>query len=246
MNRDRLSALAHAQHPVAAPLSDASVDALVHRVARRRPERVLDVGCGAGCWLVRLLERSSSSRGVGVDRSTEALAAAARHATAAGVADRVEWRCEDASQIGDDRYDALLCVGSTHALGGLGRTLQALRARASDGAVAIVGDGFWEQPPGAAALAALDATADEFPSYAGLVAAVEAAGWAPVHVHASSPVEWDDYEWSWVSSLREWARAHPDDPDAADAKRLAAEHRTQWLDGYRGTLGFAVITAVLA
>jgi hypothetical protein len=33
MNRDRLSAIAHADHSVAAPLSDESVDNLVRRVA---------------------------------------------------------------------------------------------------------------------------------------------------------------------------------------------------------------------
>jgi hypothetical protein len=126
----------------------------------------------------------------------------------------------------------------------LDATLRTLHDLADAGAVAVVGDGFWQRPPDDAALAALDATPDEFPSYAGLVHLVEAAGWAVEHVQVSSDAEWDDYEWSWVSSLRRWAREHPDDPDAADAASFADRHLGQWLDGYRGVLGFAAVTAV--
>ena len=75
------------------------------------------------------------------------------------------------------------------------------------------------------------------------MAVVESCGWAPLHVHTSTLSEWDDYEWSWVSTLSGWARQHPDDPDAADAAALAQQHRDGWLGGYRGTLGFATIVA---
>ena len=243
MNRHRLSAIAHGEHPVAAPLSDQTVDALVARVAARRPQTVLDIGCGSGQWLVRLLEQLPHARGLGVDLSSDAVDAAREFAAARGVADRVDLRCQDATAIGDGRYDALLCVGSAHALGGLPATLSRMHQWGATGAAALVGDGFWQRPPDQATLDGLDARPDEFPSYAGLVALVEAGGWAPVHVHVSDLQEWDDYEWSWVSTLSRWARQHPDDPDAGDAATFAQQHRDQWLDGYRETLGFAVLLA---
>ena len=243
MNRDRLSAIAHRNHPVAAPLSDAAVESLLQRVAAREPRRILDVGCGSAQWLVRLLELVPSAAGVGVDLSTDATTAAMALAESRGVTDRIEIRCQDAGQIGEEQYDALLCIGSTHALGGLQPTLQALHARAADGGTMLVGDGFWEQPPQQAALDSLGATTDEFPSYAELAAIVESSGWAPLHIHVSTPAEWDDYEWSWVSTLAGWARRHPQDPDAADATAFARQHQEQWLSGYRGTLGFATVVA---
>lgn len=243
MNRDRLSAIAHREHPVAAPLSDHNVDALIARVANRRPQTVLDIGCGSGQWLVRLLEHVPDARGVGVDLSPDAVDAARALAADRGVADRVELRCQDAAGIGDEHYDALLCVGSAHALGGLRATLASMHRWATSDAVALVGDGFWQRPPDQATLEGLHARPDEFPSYAGLVGLVEAGGWAPMHVHVSDLQEWDDYEWSWVSTLSRWARQHPADPDAGDAAALARQHRDQWLDGYRETLGFAVVLA---
>ena len=243
MNRDRLSAIAHERHPVAAPLSDTAVDALMDLAAAAPPHTLLDVGCGSAQWLVRLLERVPDARGVGVDLSGEALAAAQTLANDRGVADRIDLRRQDAATIGDGRFDAVLCVGSTHALGGLEPTLDALHGWGGPGSVAVVGDGFWERTPDEATLTALEATPDEFPSYAGLVRIVEAHGWAPVRVHVSSLQEWDDYEWSWVSTLRRWARQHPDDPDAADGLEFAEQHQRMWLDGYRETLGFAVVVA---
>jgi cyclopropane fatty-acyl-phospholipid synthase-like methyltransferase len=243
VNRERLSAIAHGGHPVAAPLSDPVVDALLARVAARRPRTVLDVGCGSAQWLVRLLEQLPDARGVGVDLSSDAVAAAHDFAVARGVADRVDVRRQDAAGLGDERYDAVLCIGSTHALGGLAATLEHAHRWGTSDAVALVGDGFWQRAPDRATLDALDASADEFPSYAGLVALVEAGGWAPTHVHVSTLQEWDDYEWSWVSTLTRWARAHPEDPDAADAATFAQQHRDQWLAGYRETLGFAVVLA---
>src|SRR4051794_7274526 len=163
MNRDRLSAIAHRNHPVASPLSDSTVETLLQRVVARDPRRILDVGCGSGQWLVRLLELAPFATGVGVGLSSGATTAALAVGESRHVSDRVEIRCQDASQLGDEQYDALLCIGSTHALGGLQPTLQALRARALEGATMLVGDGFWEQPPQQAALDSLDATTDEFP-----------------------------------------------------------------------------------
>jgi SAM-dependent methyltransferase len=204
---------------------------------------VLDIGCGSAQWLVRLLKRLPRAQGVGVDLSTEVVQAARALAAASGVNKRIDIRQSDASGIGDERYDALLCIGSTHALGGLTPTLQSMHRWAAPRAIAVIGDGFWQRPPDDAALGALDATVAEFPSYAGLVDIVESSGWAPMHIHVSDLHEWDDYEWSWVSNLRRWAQQNPNDPDAADAAALAQEHLDQWLKGYRETLGFAVVIA---
>ncbi|WP_233576283.1 hypothetical protein [Saccharopolyspora rhizosphaerae] len=54
MDHRELSALAHAGHPVAAPVSDATVTTLLRRA--EVGSAVLDLGCGAGEWVLRAAE----------------------------------------------------------------------------------------------------------------------------------------------------------------------------------------------
>jgi hypothetical protein len=62
-----------------------------------------------------------------------------------------------------------------------------------------------------------------------------------VYGHVSDESEWDDYEWSWVGSLTQWALDNPSHPEAREALAAARTHREGWLRGYRGTLGFACL-----
>ncbi|MGZ4508677.1 MAG: hypothetical protein ACXVX0_15645, partial [Blastococcus sp.] len=57
--------------------------------------------------------------------------------------------------------------------------------------------------------------------------------------HVSTAAEWDDYEWSWTGSLATWALTEA--ADRAGALEAARTHRRQWLEGYRGQLGFVTL-----
>ena len=141
----------------------------------------------------------------------------------------------------DDDYDLVMCVGSTHAFGGFAGTLQQADRYVNADGILLVGEGFWQVPPTAQALAALDAAPEDFTDLAGLVDATEQAGWTPVYAHVSDAAEWDNYEWSWVGSLTEWALDNPGHPDASGALTLARKHRDEYLHGYRTVLGFATL-----
>lgn len=54
--------------------------------------RILDLGAGSGAILLSLLSEKPESRGVGVDKSAEALVLARANGAALGLQDRVEWR----------------------------------------------------------------------------------------------------------------------------------------------------------
>ncbi|RMI45602.1 methyltransferase domain-containing protein, partial [Streptomyces triticirhizae] len=162
-----------------------------------------------------------------------------------GVAGRLTLVAGDAAGYAADAahgvFDAVLCVGATHAFGGLERTLAAARRRLAPGGRLVVGEGFWEREPTPAALAGLGAEREDFTDLAGVVALCQAAGLTPVYGHVSTLAEWDDYEWCWTGSLAGWALDHPEHPRAAEAAAEAAEHRAGWLGGYRGVLGFATL-----
>lgn len=245
MDRGRLSTIAHADHPVAAPLSEESVRRLLDRGLRRGDESILDLGCGTAAWIIRALEGRPDVRAVGVDLDEHAIAQARAAVGRLGstTADRVELVVQDAtSYVSSEQFDLVLAVGAAHVFGGLLPTLEAARAHLAPGGAVLVGDGFWERPPDAATLR-LGFGEDEFKDLAGTVADLAGAGWTPVFGHVSTLEEWDDYEWSWTGTLARWALDHPEDPDSAAARDAAAEHRDEWLGGYRGTLGF--LTALL-
>jgi SAM-dependent methyltransferase len=241
MQRERISAIAHGDHPIAAPLGDDTVDRLLDRALSRGDERILDLGCRQGTWLLGALSGRPDARGDGVDIDAAAIAAGRQATAAAGVADRVQLHAQDANAFtAPYPFDLVLSVGAAHAFGGLLPTLHAARRQLAPGGIALVGDGFWEREPTQATLD-IGFTTDEYDDLATTIDRIAAEGWTPVYAHVSTPQEWDDYEWSWTGTLARWALDHPDDPDSGDALKAASEHRTGWLHGYRGVLGFVTL-----
>jgi SAM-dependent methyltransferase len=235
MDRQILSAIAHRDHPVAAPIRDANLDRLLRRAALPERARVLDFGCGEAEWSQRALELVPSAVADGVDTSPQALAAAARTAAERGLTGRLSLHEMPATEFSADvPYDLVLCVGSTHAFGGLKGTMDALARFVRPGGLALVGEAFWERPPTPEIAEALGQYAD----LAGTVASVESEGWVAVYGHVSDLAEWDEYEWSWTGTLARWASENPG-PDGDQALAAVMEHREMWLNGYRGVLGFA-------
>ncbi|WP_025356084.1 SAM-dependent methyltransferase [Kutzneria albida] len=242
MDRELRGMLAHADHPISAPVNDANVHKLMARAVVAPDSHVLDLGCGTGTWLQRLLAERPGTTGVGVDSGPRTVEAARRSAEELGLADRLTLHCLDAKEYRcERRADAVFCVGATHAFGGLRETVLGCAEHLAEGGTMLIGDGFWERPPGEATLRALDCTAEEYRDLHGTVELVEKLGWQVVYAHTSTLDEWDDYEWNWTGSLTRWALTNPGHEAAADALEEAARHRTAWLNGYRGTLGFVTM-----
>jgi SAM-dependent methyltransferase len=240
VDRALASAIAHRWHPIAAPVSDDNVGLLLDRLEIPHGGRVLDLGCGLGHWLCAALQRSPGADGVGVDTSAPALERARRAAEERGLAGRVTFAQADAASWDGGAFDAVLCIGATHAFGGLGLTLDAVRRHLAPGGRVLVGDGLWETPPTERALTALGAEPGELPDAAGVVAEARARGFEPGFGHISTAAEWDRYEWSWTGSLVAWA-VRESGADREAALELARTHRREWLDGYRGALGFLTV-----
>lgn len=238
MDPQRISSLAHADHPIAAPLGDEAVRRLLDRTVRRGDERLLDLGCGGAEWLLRALAAHPHVTAEGVDTSGPALTRAEKAATDLGVRDRLTLHRQDATVYATaDPFDVVLCVGATQAFGGLLPTLAAAIERLAPGGTLIVGDGYWEQAPGQDAVEILGHL-DDLPA---LVDRVVADGWTPVYGHVSSRAELDEYEWCWTGALGTWALDHPDHAGAADALTVATSHREGWLHAYRNAFGFVTL-----
>jgi SAM-dependent methyltransferase len=235
VNRERISRLAHADHPIASPLDDDWVRRLLEHGMRPDAERVLDLGCGGGEWLLRALATYPNLRAEGVVICGAALAHAREAAIKMGVEKRLTLHLHDAAGLTSSHsFDLVLSVGATHALGGLLPTLAAARRHLAPGGCVLIGDGFWEREPSQEAVEMLG----HFTDLATTMERVVADGWTPLHGHVSTRQELDDYEWAGTGSLARWALIHRADPDSSHALAAATTHRSEWLRVYRGTWGF--------
>ncbi|MEU9090902.1 class I SAM-dependent methyltransferase [Streptomyces sp. NPDC048428] len=238
MNRDQLSALAHAGHPIKAPLGDDSVRRLLDHAVPRGDARALDLGCGGGEWLLRALDGHPELRAEGVDISECSLRQAGEAADRLGVHERLVLHQQDGAEFASAQpFDLVLSVGAAHVFGGLLPTLAAARKHLAPGGRVLIGDGFWEREPSPEAVEVLG----DFADLATTLDRVAADGWTPVHGHVSSRGELDAYEWACWGSLAAWALDHPADPDSAEVLETAATRRTEWLRGYRESWGFVTL-----
>ncbi len=240
MERAEISRIAHRDHPIAAPLGAARVAKLLSRLQPPGGGRALDLGCGWGEWLLTLLQLRRDIAGVGVDLHLppETASGTVRY----GVTDRVRWEQADVAGWSDGPFDVVICVGVSHAFGGLDRTLRVLRQHLAPGGQVVLGDAIWEVSPSLAAQRALEAGPGDFPGLPGFLAQVREHDFEPSFGHLSTIEEWDDYEWSWTGSLTAWAlRESPTEQDRHEALEVARRHRDGWIGGYRGQLGFATL-----
>jgi SAM-dependent methyltransferase len=230
------------------PLSEAHADLLIEACAPSPGARVLDLGCGWGELLMRLVAPAADATGDGVDTDPDALARGERLAAERGLGTRVRFHRTPAPEWQAEAYDIAVCIGATHAWpDSTTGALRALRTALRPGGTALLGEGFWARQPTPEALAGLGAEPEELGTLHQLVTAATAAGFRPLQVTVADEREWDLFE-SYARAGRgeRWALAHPGHPLRDRVLAEAERHRDGYLSGYRGVLGFAYLVLAAA
>jgi cyclopropane fatty-acyl-phospholipid synthase-like methyltransferase len=241
MDPSRFSTIAHRDHDFCNPVSGAKIDRTIGLLDLAAGQSVLDVGCGKGELLVRIVERYRV-RAIGVDLNSHFLGEArARAATRAPGADLTflqmdfgDFKAEPGS------FDVVACLGATHALGSYRKTLASLPALLRPGGLLLAGEAYWRKDPSPEYLAALDAKKEDLATHAGNVAIGKEVGLVALYSVASTDDEWDHYEGLYARTVERFAAAYPDDPDC-EAMR---DRIRRWTEIYftwgRDTLGFGL------
>lgn len=220
-----------------APLAEAHADLLLDRLNLVPAAGIADLGCGWGELLMRAVERTDDSRGVGVDTDPLALERGRTMARQRGLDERVEFvQAEAATWRGT--AERALCVGSSHAFGGSQAALETLAGVVPPGGRLLYGDGCW---PGPTTPAALDIFGEDVLPLTELVAASRAAGWRVIHMSTADQQEWDNFESTSRAGWQEWFLANSSDPRAAEVRNWCDTREQEYLRDYRGVLGFAYL-----
>ncbi|NUR69962.1 MAG: class I SAM-dependent methyltransferase [Hamadaea sp.] len=224
-----------------APLSETHADEIAARLAYARPADVLDIGCGWGELMLRVLDRAPEATGLGVDTDDDLLGRGRAAAEQRGLSERAVF-ANTAGAAVDQQADLVICVGASHAFGGNAAALASLMRHVRPGGRLFYGDGLWDpsfQPPRPELV-----WADffELPDIARLVDLAVATGYLPLYTETASPAELDDFESRYLADDEEWLLRRPRHPRAPEVRAAAEDHRRRWLHGYRGGFGFAYLT----
>jgi SAM-dependent methyltransferase len=226
MDRAEASRIAHGDLRLWNPLGEDALDEAIGLLDLAAGASVLDVGSGRGEVLRRVAARWDV-RASGYDSDPT-------------LVEGTSLEVRDSPPPGP--FDLVICIASSHAIGGFPDALGALRDLAAPGGLMLLGEGYWRRPPSDEYLAALgDASADELADYPGLMRAAEGAGLTPLYSSVASEADWDRYEWRLILNAERWAGANPDDPGAQsllERARRARERMT--MPGGRDTLGFTL------
>lgn len=245
MDRDRFSFLAHADLDLCNPLPRGALDRACELAGVRRGHRVLDIGCGKAELLLRLAERYGA-RGEGVERSRYMHAAAVSRTAERAGGGLVMVHLGDAKEfvatLEPASFDLTACIGSSHALGNAGVTLDTLKrlTRPGGGGHVFLGEGYWKRPPSSEYLAALGAAESEMGTHAANVDLGVSKGLVPLFATTASDQDWDHYEWSYSRAIENFAGANPGDPDTPALLDRIRAWRRVYLEHGRDTLGFGL------
>ena len=239
----RYSKIAHHARPIAAPISEASLERIIKQIAWASSckPNILEIGCGKGELLLGLIQKTEGT-GLGVDISAQALACARSRANELNV--KAQFRECSASElrIQDNSFQIAICVGSSHALGGIDSSLRTLARAVEPSGLVLLADLFWKREPEPRQLAEMGMSfGDLDPSYVELMGRGSAYNLQPVFCQVSTQEEWDDYEWSLIGSVDRHLNKNPNDPEAEQLREHLEFMRSSYLEWRRESMGFVTV-----
>jgi len=224
------------------PMNEEKFEKLCRLFRLEREASVLDVACGKGEFLTRLVELYGIV-GVGVDISPycikNCLEKKGRRVPKASI-DFIEM---DGSRYKPDSYesfDLAMCIGASWVYGGHRGTLQALKKMTKPGGLIAVGEPFWVKEPSEEYLKAKELKKEEFGTHYDNVKLGEEEGLICLYTIVSNHDDWDHYETLQWWTVDDYVRANPDDSDNPELLERTRAGKESYLRWGRDTQGWAV------
>ena len=241
MDRWRFFDITHRDHLICNPTSLERLDSLIDLLRLPADSRVLDIACGRGVFICRVLARYDAT-GVGIDLTPPFIAQARDQVRAAGLDEALELiEVDGAAYEGEPHsFDAVFCLGASWIWQGHAGTLSALAGWTKPGGLVLVGEPFWLQEPPPEYLEAAEVQRDDFATHAGNVEIGVNLGLTPLYATAGDVDDWDRYEGLQWQAAERWAADHPDDADRETVTERQHRARDAYLRWGRDTLGWGL------
>lgn len=222
------------------PLSLDKVDRIIGLLDLPPAARVVDLGCGEGEFLLRVMERYDAI-GYGIDPLVAALDKCQAKSQGRVKPERLHLFPKPVADFTwpEEPFDLAICIGATHACQGFIPTLRELKKHVRPNGLILMGDIFWRERPGRDYAKFLGANWPSFDSdFASYVTAAEKEEVLALYSVRSSEEEWDHFEGAFALNRFRNALAKTDPTE----RTKALEKTKSWRDAYwkwgRSTMGF--------
>ncbi len=234
IDRDRYTAVGHQGMTLWHPHDPGALERLIDAAGLGPQSTALDIGCGRAEVVLRISERTGAAARA-IDASPIAIDAARQAAAERDPDGRLTLDCARFDPARAVPADLVVCIGSTHVVGGFEAGLPTLIGLMRPGGRLLIGDGFWASEPDPAWLERrFGGDRGAFSSWDALLASAWAAGLTPIATHRVSADGWRAYETRHNANIR--ASEGPD----ADAMRARSD---SWFGDWKrwgAALGFGL------
>ncbi|WP_420628666.1 class I SAM-dependent methyltransferase [Candidatus Leptofilum sp.] len=231
------------------PFKPERIDGLLDELWLTNSSKILDVGCGEGELILRLLQRFNCFA-VGVDVDETAVKIAQQKV--AKYAQKATFHTKSFAEVTfpNNHFDASFSLGATHAFGEVGEALDnalaSLKVITKPSGLIIIGDGYWRKEPDPAYLQMTGIDKKELRAHHENIAAGEKIGLECIYAITASHEEWDHFEGAfWMAAERERLQ-QPEDPQIAEK----VNRRRKWKNAYwqwgQNTMGFGLYVFLVA
>lgn len=233
--------IVHKHHSLMNPIDEGRLDDLLDLLALAPGASVIDIGCGKGEMLIRLVEKYKV-KGVGIDLSPYSIREAEKRKLERVPGADFKFLEMDGAEYKPEaeKSDLTMCIGASWIYKGYKNTLRALAGMTRPFGYVMSGEPFWRKKPSVAYLRHSEYKRNSFNTHHGNVAVGEALGLAPVYALVSSEGAWDKYESLHWFAAREYAVSNPEDPDLRELLSRDRRDRESFLRYERDILGWAV------
>lgn len=206
---------------------------------------ILDIGCGKAGVLAKAIEATNGS-GIGVDLPDSLGTAITARAEKLRNQDRLKIILEDAEGFvrrTDRSFDLVICIGSSHALGGPLQLFSCAKNLLKPGGKLLFGEIVWKAPPSKEFLEFLECGEQDQMYTSQLFDLVQSGGFLIERTASCLETDFDNYENELKKAVETWTMSNATHPMATEFRKRSeswSEAREKWA---RNAFGFEVIIA---